>query len=101
MAETKSLWRFVRALLPPVVLAALVVLALREPLSWWLHGEEIYDQEAIKEWVREARVFTSLPELVRGYLDLADRRLQLSRQLEDADAQRRALIKRDLRALKE
>ena len=26
--------------------------------SWWLHGEEIYDQEAIKEWVREAAGLT-------------------------------------------
>ncbi len=46
-----------------------------------LHGEEIYDQEAIREWVREARVFTSLPELVRGYLELAQRRRDLTGQL--------------------
>ena len=65
MAETRSLWWFSRALVAPVVLATLVVLALREPVRWWLYGEEIYDQEAIKEWVREARVDnTSLPELV-------------------------------------
>src|SRR4029077_19678830 len=73
---------------------------LREPLSWWLHGEEIYDQEAIKEWVREARVFTTLPELVRGYLDLAERRLQLRRQLAGADLTLDEQINRDLRALK-
>ncbi|MCI0742533.1 MAG: HAMP domain-containing histidine kinase [Gemmataceae bacterium] len=65
------LWRWARALLPPMLLAALVILALREPLSWWLHGEEIYDQEAIKEWVREARVNKSLPELAGEYLELA------------------------------
>ncbi len=96
-----SVWRFLRAVVAPTVLAALVVLALREPLSWWLHGEEIYDQEAIKEWVREARVFTSLPELVRGYLDLAARRLQLNQQLSDLGPKQRADVLRDLRALNE
>jgi signal transduction histidine kinase len=101
MAETKSFWRFVRALLPPVVLAALVVLALREPIIWWLHGEEIYDQEAIKEWVREARVFNILPELVRDYLKLARWRLRLSQDLHAADPKDRDAIRRDLRALVE
>jgi signal transduction histidine kinase len=71
------LWRFLRAVLPPLVLAGLVVLAMLEPIRWWLHGEETYDQEAIKEWVREGRNVKTLPDLVREYLDLATRRLQL------------------------
>jgi signal transduction histidine kinase len=98
MAATRSL-RFVRAILPPAILAALVVLALREPLTWWLSGEEIYDQEAIKEWVREARVNSSLPELVRVYLDLAEKRRKLLQRLQESDQDDQ--IKRDLRALKE
>ena len=69
----RYLW-LARTLLFPAVLAALVVFALREPLSWWLHGEEIYDQEAIKEWVREARVgFRTLPELVKDFAQLSAR----------------------------
>lgn len=101
MAITRRLWPFTRAVLPPTVLAVLVIVVLREPLSWWLHGEEIYDQEAIKEWIREARVFTSLPELLRGYLDLADRRWHLYEQLQVVDPFQRDRIKRELRALQE
>jgi signal transduction histidine kinase len=58
-----------QALLPLLVVGA-ALLTLREPLVWWLHGEQIYDQEAIKEWVREARVYSTLPDLARDYLDL-------------------------------
>src|SRR5262249_35016087 len=98
MAEVKSAWWVVRAFLPPVVLAALVFLALREPLSWWLHGEGIYDQEAIREWVREARVFTTLPDLVRVYLDMAGRRNQLKDRLQASTADQDQ-AQRDLRDL--
>jgi signal transduction histidine kinase len=66
-------WRVIRALLPPLILGALVFLTLREPLAWWIQGEQIYDQEAIREWVREARVYTTLPELVQSYLELGEK----------------------------
>lgn len=107
MSERK-VWRGVRAVLPPVVLAALVVLALREPLDWWLHGEEIYDQEAIKEWVREARVFTTLPELVKSYLEQAEQYRQQKaagaplgqlRALQQRQAIKREEIQEHLKAL--
>lgn len=70
MKENKpSRWvRWLRDLLVPAFLAGLVFLVLREPISWWLHGEEIYDREAVKEWVREARVYQTLPELTKNYL---------------------------------
>ena len=45
--------------------------------------------------------YTSLPELIRGYLDLARQRLGLHQQLQAALAQERDRIKLDLRALKE
>ena len=45
----RTAWSVVRVLLPPLMLAGLVVFLMREPVTWWLHGEEIYDQEAIKE----------------------------------------------------
>jgi len=68
----RSSWRFVRALVPIFILGV-VFLTLREPLAWWLHGDQIYDQEAVKEWLREARVFSTLPELVRTYLDMPEK----------------------------
>jgi signal transduction histidine kinase len=61
-----------QTLLPPLVLIALAVASVFEPVRWWLRGQEIYDQEAMQEWVREARVYTTLPDLVRQYLALVD-----------------------------
>jgi hypothetical protein len=80
-----------RPVLAPVILCALVILILREPLAWWLSGEEKYDQEALKEWVREATISQTLPELVGTYIALvqevnrADPKLreQLSTRLVD------------------
>ncbi|MFO0965173.1 MAG: hypothetical protein U0793_06260 [Gemmataceae bacterium] len=60
--------RWLRDLLVPALLALLVWFVLREPLAWWLRGDELYDKEAIKEWVREARVYQTLPELTQKYL---------------------------------
>lgn len=62
-------WQLVRPLLAPLALCILVVLILREPVQWWLHGEQKYDQEAIKEWIREAGNPKPLKQLVRGYLE--------------------------------
>ena len=63
-----NLWRTLRPVLAPVVLCALVILILRDPLAWWLSGEEKYDQEALKEWVREATISQTLPDLVAKYI---------------------------------
>ncbi len=57
-------------LLPPVILIAMGFVSLREPVTWWLRGQEIYDEEAIQEWIREARIYTTLGDLVQQYLDL-------------------------------
>lgn len=84
-------WRLLRAVVPPLLLCALVVLALWEPIGWWLAGEEIYDQEAIKEWVREARVFNTLPELIEQYLELEERYRQLRARPKVHRAEREAL----------
>ena len=61
--------RFAQALLP-LLIAGVALLTLREPLVWWLHGDQIYDKEALKEWLREARIQSTLPELAREYLEL-------------------------------
>src|SRR5262245_38913310 len=94
---------FVRAVLPPLLLVSLLGLALREPVRWWLHGEEIYDQEAIREWVREARISpsSSLPELIRAYVKLADDRLALQRRVASAIPAERDQLGLQLRELEE
>lgn len=56
----------------PLMLCGLLLLLLQEPLRWWLHGEEIYDEQAMVEWLREARIgFKTLPELLREMVDSA------------------------------
>src|SRR5262249_47943604 len=86
MTRLRHLWRGVRPLLAPLLLCALVVLTLREPLVWWLHGEEKYDREALTEWLIEARNVKTLHELVGEYLELADRQRELARQANPATA---------------
>jgi signal transduction histidine kinase len=79
-------WRYARTLAAPLLLWILVVIALREPLKTWLHGEESYDQAALQEWLEEARGFRqSLPEMVEDYLARARLYAQLRRQPAPAD----------------
>ena len=77
-------------LLPALVLGLLVV-SLRGPIVAWLFGDEIYDEEAIREWVREARVeATGLPQLANVYLELVHGEEKLKSELERADGDRLA-----------
>ena len=85
----RTLWQTIRAILPPLILAALLIFLLREPVTWWLYGEEIYDQEAIKEWIREARNVKTLPELVTEYLDVHAHERRLARQMASTDEDQR------------
>ncbi|MCS7044723.1 MAG: HAMP domain-containing histidine kinase [Gemmataceae bacterium] len=82
-------WHLVRALLPPVALAALVVVVLREPITWWLHGEAIYDREVIKEWIREARNTKTLPELTEELLELLQHERRLNEELSQSEEAQR------------
>ena len=60
-------------MLAPLLLGAVVFYFLREPLAYWQHGESLYDEQAIQEWVREARVgYHSLPELLREFLQKSE-----------------------------
>ena len=68
--DSRTGWQIIRPLVAPLALIAVVLLVLREPVTWWLHGEEKYDQEAIKEWIREAGNPKPLKQLARAYLDL-------------------------------
>jgi signal transduction histidine kinase len=56
-------------MLAPLLLGAAVFYFMREPLTYWRSGEMLYDEQAIQEWVREARVESrSLPELINDFL---------------------------------
>ena len=61
-------WRYAQALTAPLLLWALVAFFLREPIDYWLEGEESYDRSALEEWLDESRGFReTLPEMVAGY----------------------------------
>lgn len=96
---TKSLvWRYFRALAVPALIWCLVVVALREPLQSWLQGEERYDEDAVREWVKEATIRKTLPELAAGYLDLLESYRQQRREagpLASELALNQALLKRE------
>ncbi len=72
-----NFWTYVRPLLVPVLVLGLAVVTLREPVLWWLGGEEKYDQEALKEWLLEAKNYQTLPQLVEEYLTLHNRQQKL------------------------
>jgi signal transduction histidine kinase len=59
-------------MLIPLLLGGVAFYFLREPLDYWRRGDQLYDEQAMQEWVREARVGDrSLPELLRDFLDEA------------------------------
>jgi signal transduction histidine kinase len=70
----RALWRYATPLAILLVLWLLVVAALIEPVSNWLHGEETYDQAAVQEWLEEARATReTLPELIDNFLKVQQR----------------------------
>jgi signal transduction histidine kinase len=57
-----------RVLAAPLLLCALVLVALGHPLGTWLRGENTYDEASLQEWLEEARSFReTLPEMVEEY----------------------------------
>jgi len=66
-------------------MVGLAFLLLREPLVSWLQGDDRYDQDALAEWVREARLHQTLPELTDKYLELKDRYHGLEANLQSPD----------------
>jgi signal transduction histidine kinase len=89
----------------PALMGGLLFLLLQEPLRWWLHGEEIYDEQAMVEWLRESRIgFKTLPELLRELIESARQRTEKLRAGPDNSSielhkQKRAEIQELLRAL--
>jgi signal transduction histidine kinase len=86
MASTrqKSLWRYLGPLALVLWLVALVLLA-REPIMYWLEGEERYDKEALREWIQESRINRTLPELIREYINLSADYRSTAARAQDAD----------------
>jgi signal transduction histidine kinase len=88
--------RYARALAAPLVIWVLVVLALRAPLSNWLQGEDSYDQDALKEWLDEARSSReTLREMVAGYLERVRRLAERERQADGKPTVELLLARKD------
>jgi signal transduction histidine kinase len=87
MTRFRHLWRFLRPALVPLLLVALAVITLREPVVSWLSGEERYDQDALKEWLLEAKVYQTLPEVVGDYLKMHARARELGQLVRDGGPQ--------------
>jgi signal transduction histidine kinase len=69
----------------------LVVFAMREPLQYWLLGEERYDEAALQEWLDEARGYRgTLREMVEDYLSRAREYTELRRQAPPEDPEQAA-----------
>jgi signal transduction histidine kinase len=74
MTTRKHLWRYVRALLAPVLLWALFLAVLAPLLPSWLRGDEAHDEQALHEWIDEAATGRdALPRMVADYLDAVAR----------------------------
>ncbi len=74
-------------MLAPLLLGGLVFYFLREPLTYWRDGETMYDEQAMMEWVREARIgSTTLPELIREFVALSDESSALLKETPEGDA---------------
>jgi signal transduction histidine kinase len=100
VTNRRRVWRYIRGLAAPVVLWALVLVTLWEPLQSWLHGQELYDKDALTEWIEEARLYKeTLPEMVHSYLERVDTEHRLAQQLDlskDESKQRLDRARKDI-----
>jgi signal transduction histidine kinase len=86
--ERSRFWRYARTLAVPLLLWGLVIVALRQPLQTWLHGEESYDEAALQEWLDEARGSRgTLREMIDDYLTQARAYGEQQRQAASGDAE--------------
>jgi signal transduction histidine kinase len=106
LSRVRDWLRFAWPVAAPALVCGLLYLLLQEPLRWWLHGEEIYDEQAMVEWLRESRIgFKTLPELLRDLIESAqaDKRKGLDKSSIGSSIgrhnQKRAEIQEMLRAL--
>src|SRR5262245_65494361 len=101
MTRFRHLWQYLRVALVPLLLVGLAVVTLREPVVSWLSGEERYDQDALKEWLLEAKVYQTLPEVVGDYLKMHAHYRQLQRLAEEGKIKPRdaEVYKRDRKSV--
>jgi signal transduction histidine kinase len=75
--DRDQLWRYVRGLAAPVLLWALFIAVLIEPLQSWLRGYEKYDEAMLREWLQQTSIFReTVSDMARDYL----RQLEKARQ---------------------
>src|SRR5262249_35234532 len=66
--DRNRLWHYLRVLAGPMLLGLFGYLALRGPLQAWLHVEETYDRESMREWIKVSFVSRmTLHELIDKY----------------------------------
>ena len=92
--------------LVPLFFWAIALFAISDALLFWIKGEAKYEQNILKEWLEEARVFRrSLPELIDNYRKFANTESARVEPLQDGLNQlvlvRREEIYQHLRALGE
>jgi len=93
-------------LLIPLFFWAVALFAISDALLFWIRGESRYEQNILKEWLEEARIFRkSLPELIDNYQKLIGRENTSQDRFQDGLSQmilvRREEIYQHLRALGE
>jgi signal transduction histidine kinase len=70
----RQLLRYARGLVAPVLLWALFVIVLIEPLQSWLRGHDKYDEATLREWIQQTSIFReTLSDMARDYLRELDR----------------------------
>jgi signal transduction histidine kinase len=93
LGDTGLWWRRIGGFVVPALVVGLLALSLRGPIVAWLFGDVIYDEEAIREWVREARVeATGLPQLANVYLGLVHGEEKLKAEIEHATGDRQLTL---------
>src|SRR5258708_32831598 len=75
MAKSRNqLWRYGRGLAALVLLWGLLGAVLTDPVLAWLHGDEKYDEAAVREWVEETRVHReTLRDMAQEYRNDLDK----------------------------
>src|SRR5262245_4489004 len=62
----RTWWKYGRALAVPLLLWALVIASLWEPIKVWLNSSRYHDRAALREWIENAR--GNLPNMVGDYV---------------------------------
>lgn len=98
-AELTRRLRRIGGLAVPLVLLGVMLFTLKGPISVWLRGTELFDEDAMREWIREARIESSnLSELARAYVDMVRREDDLKARIAQSSDAARDMLTNELRA---